>query len=69
MFCVLAAIGVLAAAGSGLEDRRRRERAPRPPKGRPRSDGDTLTLAFASRPRSLDPAYATDRTSANLSSS
>ena len=34
--------------------------------GHGRVDGDTLTLAFARRPRSLDPAFATDRTSANL---
>ena len=66
MACVLAAVGGLAAAGSGLEDPETRSRAPQPPKGTAEVDGDTLTMAFARRPRSLDPAFATDRTSANL---
>ena len=66
MACVLAAVGGLAAAGSGLEDSESRSRAPQPPKGSAEVDGDTLTMAFARRPRSLDPAFATDRTSANL---
>lgn len=66
MFCVLAGIGALAAAGSGLEDTETPQRAPQPAKGTDRLEGDTLTMAFARRPRSLDPAFATDRTSANL---
>jgi ABC-type oligopeptide transport system substrate-binding subunit len=62
MFCVLAAVGGLAAAGSGLED----SETPRiaAPKGSaPGAEGDTFAIAFARRPRSLDPAFATDRTS------
>jgi oligopeptide transport system substrate-binding protein len=66
MFCVLAAIGALAAAGSSLEDPESPVRAPEPPRGSTPLDGETLTMAFARRPRSLDPAFATDRTSANL---
>jgi oligopeptide transport system substrate-binding protein len=66
MFCVLAGVGGLAAAGSGLEDSETPLRAPQPPKGTSEVDGDTLTLAFARKPRSLDPAFATDRTSATL---
>jgi oligopeptide transport system substrate-binding protein len=64
MLLVLAAIGVLAAAGSGLESGDDTSGAPGG-SGRGR-DVRTLSVAFASRPRSLDPAYATDRTSANL---
>ena len=64
MVIVLAAIGVLAAAGSGLESGDDTSGAPGGP-GRGRN-ARTLDIAFASRPHSLDPAYATDRTSANL---
>ena len=66
MFCVLAAIGALAAAGSSLEDPEAPVRAPSPPRGSAPLDGKTLTIAFSRRPRSLDPAFATDRTSAIL---
>ncbi len=66
MFCVLAAIGALAAAGSSLEDPETPVRAPSPPRGSAPLDGETLTMAFSRRPRSLDPAFATDRTSAIL---
>ncbi len=66
MFCVLVAVGGLAAAGSSLEDPESPVRAPTPPRGSTPVDGETLTMAFARRPRSLDPAFATDRTSANL---
>jgi len=61
---VLAAIGVLAAAGSGLESGDDTSGAPGGP-GAGRSER-TLSIAFASRPRSLDPAFAVDRTSATL---
>jgi ABC-type oligopeptide transport system substrate-binding subunit len=61
---VLAAIGALAAAGSQLED----VRGPGAPAAAPTSAGGgrTLTIAWGSRPRSLDPAFAADRTSANV---
>jgi ABC-type oligopeptide transport system substrate-binding subunit len=65
MVLVLATIGVLAAAGSGLESGDDTSGAPGGPGG-PNRAGRTLSVAFASRPRSLDPAYATDRTSATL---
>ena len=65
---VLAATGALAAAGSGLEDgeatgdgsapARSERKAPR--------GGSTLSIAWAERPRSLDPALAVDRTAQNV---
>jgi len=64
MVGVLAAIGVLAAAGSGLESGDDTSGAPGGPGGgRPER---TISIGFASRPHSLDPAFATDRTSATL---
>jgi ABC-type oligopeptide transport system substrate-binding subunit len=62
---VLGAVGALAAAGSRLED----AGGPGRPAAAPRTDrgeGRTLTIAWGARPRSLDPAFATDATSANL---
>lgn len=63
---VLVVAGVLAAAGSGLED----ESAPAvegggPPKGA-EDAGPTLTIAWSERPSSLDPALASGRTAQNL---
>ena len=58
---VLAAAGALAAAGSGLEDGREPGRAGGGGKAE-RGAGETLTVGFAARPRSLDPALAIDRT-------
>lgn len=64
---VLLAIGALAAAGSRLEDGqgsggagipKTRATGKRPP--------STLTLAWSEPPTSLDPAFATNRTAANL---
>ena len=63
---VLALVGVLAAAGSGLQDT--------PPPARGGSDGqrdaarggDRLTIAWGDAPHSLDPAFAVDRTAENL---
>ena len=67
MLAVLVVIGLLAAAGSTLES------ADTVPGGSPQAtepegplEGGTLTIAFGEEPRSLDPAFATDRTSANL---
>jgi oligopeptide transport system substrate-binding protein len=65
MAVVLAAIGVLAAAGSQLED------SPGPAGGAGARTpgtpaGATLTMAWSQAPGSLDPAFATDTTSANL---
>ena len=65
MALVLAAVGVLAAAGSQLEDSPGRAGGA----GAGSADevaGWTLTLAWSRAPRSVDPAFATDTTGANL---
>ena len=62
---VLLAGGALAAAGSQLEA----VGGPGRPAAAPRSDnpgGGTLRIAWGAKPRSLDPAFATDRTAANV---
>ncbi len=65
---VLAAAGTLAAVGSSLQG----PQGPSggggggTPAGEPAPDGDVLTMAWASGPQSLDPAFAEDSTSANL---
>ena len=61
---VLLAVGALAAAGAELEDT---PAPPRPAKGAPTaSAGETVTVAWAAAPASLDPALATDPTGSNL---
>ena len=63
MVLVLLGVGVLAAAGSGLDD----PEAPGAPAPRGRQPaGPTLRMAWAQAPTSLDPAFATDHTAANL---
>ncbi len=62
---VLALVGVLAAAGSGLQD------TPLPARGGSGQrdagrGGQRLTIAWGDAPRSLDPALAVDRTAENL---
>ncbi len=60
---VLIGVGVLAAAGSGLDD----PEAPGAPTPRGKTPaGPTLTMAWAQPPTSLDPAFAVDHTAANL---
>ena len=58
MIGVLVLIGLLAAAGSTLEsaDPVPRE-APAPPEAEGELEGETLTLALAEEPASLDPAF------------
>ena len=58
--------GTLAAAGSQLEDGRGTGGPATAARKTARTEGGTLTLAWAARPSSLDPARATDATSANL---
>ena len=67
MIGVLVLIGLLAAAGSTLEsaDPVPRE-APAPPEAEGELEGETLTLALAEEPASLDPAFAVDRSSTNV---
>jgi ABC-type oligopeptide transport system substrate-binding subunit len=67
MLGVLLVIGILAAAGSRLESSDTVPAvSPPPPEAAGPLEGGTLTVAFAEEPRSLDPAFATDRTSATL---
>jgi len=65
---VLAVTGVLAAAGSGLEDGEATGDGSAPARSARKAPqgGSTLRIAFAERPRSLDPALATDRTAQNV---
>src|SRR4029078_7027790 len=63
MVLVLLGVGVLAAAGSGLDD----TEAPAAPAPQGRAPaGPTLRMAWAQPPTSLDPAFATDHTAQNL---
>ena len=63
MILVLLGAGLLAAAGSGLDD----PEAPAAPAPRGRTPaGPTLRMAWAQPPTSLDPAFATDHTAQNL---
>ena len=63
MVLVLLGVGVLAAAGSGLDD----PESPGAPAPHGRSPaGPTLRMAWAQPPTSLDPAFATDHTAQNL---
>lgn len=67
MLGVLAVIGILAAAGSTLESADTVPGgSPPPPEAEGPLEGGTLTIAFGEEPGSLDPAFAVDRTSANL---
>ena len=67
MVAVLAVIGILAAAGSTLESADPVPgQTPAPPEAEGPLEGGTLTVAFGEEPVSLDPAFATDRTSANV---
>lgn len=67
MVAVLAVIGILAAAGSTLESADPvPSQTPAPPEAQGPLEGGTLTVAFGEEPVSLDPAFATDRTSANV---
>ncbi len=67
MLGVLLVIGILAAAGSRLESADTVPGgSPPPPEAEGPLEGGTLTIAFAEAPGSLDPAFAVDRTAANL---
>lgn len=67
MLGVLAVIGILAAAGSTLESADTVPGgSPPPAEAEGPLEGGTLTIAFGEEPASLDPAFAVDRTSANV---